>query len=328
VVAIAAEGVEFAVATDHYVVTDLAPTVNWLKERGLLAAKLATMLGSEVSTVGKRFGHFNVFPLRKDQNVIFESTTPQELFADARRNSPDGVLQVNHPRMDPKIAYFNWVGLDENTAEPKIRAGWDTSFDTIEVYNGDEAKDLKDVKKVLRDWLHLLGRGHRFAATGSSDSHNLAFLDPGLPRTMIRHAGTNDDETDAEAPAGRIIEAIKAGRSYVTSGPIIDASIGSAGPGETARGVGKRAKLDVVIRAAPWISVSSVEVLQGGSGKQLFWTRVPESRNVVRLRRTYDIPIEASSFVIVLAEGSRGLSNASRENTLPFAFTNPIWIEP
>ena len=327
VVSVAAEGVELAVATDHYVVTDLAPTVAFLRERGVLSNKMLTVAGTEVSTVGHRFGHFNVFPLSPERNVIYDSTTPSELFADARRKSPGGVLQVNHPRWDEKLGYFTYVALDEHTAEPR-RPGWDPRFDLLEVYNGDDAKELKDVKKVLFDWIHLLGRGHRYVATGSSDSHNLAFLDPGLPRTMIRHGVGTSDATDLDVPADGVLQALKAGRVTVTSGPIIEASVGGRGPGETATGVGKRARLEVRVQAAPWVDVASVSVLLGGEGKLLHWAPVPRTGQALRLRRTFDIPVEGKTFVIVAAEGERALPNASRDGTVPFAFTNPIWLEP
>ncbi len=327
VISIAAEGVEFAVATDHYVVTDLAPTVTWLRERGILTRELQTLSGSEVSTLGHRFGHFNVFPLRPGTNVKYLSTTPTELFADARKQSPGGVVQVNHPRWDPAIGYFSYYGLDENTGVP-LRDGYDANFDTLEVYNGDDARDLKLVKQVFADWLHLLGRGHRYAATGSSDSHKLAFLDPGLPRTMIRHGAQADDDTDVRAPSASILAALKAGRAVVTSGPILDVSVDGMGPGQTARGVGKSAKVKVRVQAAPWIDVRTVEVWVGGSGKRVHYASVPRTKRVLRLDKTFDVNVDGKSYVVVTAQGERGLPNASREATQPFAFTNPIWLEP
>jgi hypothetical protein len=327
VIAIAAEGVEFAVATDHYAVTDLAPTVRWLRERGLLTLPLQTMIGTEVSTLGRRFGHFNVFPLRAGQNVVYQDTTPSALFADARRQSPTGVLQVNHPRLGANLGYFTYHGLDENTGDPAV-AGYNPDFDTLEVYNGDDAYKLENVRRVLYDWIHLLGRGRRYAATGSSDSHKLAFLDPGLPRTLIRHGAASGDDQDVNASPQQIIAAIKRGNSIVTSGPILDVSIDGKGPGETVRAAGARVKLRVVVRAAPWIDVRAVEVLVGGRGERVHWVEVPRSRRPIRLDRTFDLRLTGKTFVIVTARGERGLANAARKDTLPFAFTNPIWLEP
>ena len=326
VVAIAAEGVEFAVATDHYVVTDLAPTVRYLKDRGVLRGDLQTLPGSEVSTLGRRFGHFNVFPLQVGSNVRYLDVTPSELFADARKQSPGGILQVNHPRFDPKLGYFTYHGIDDATGEMRV-AGYDPSFDTLEVYNGDDAYDIKRVRKVLLDWMHLLGRGQRYAATGSSDSHNLAFLDPGLPRTLIRWGKAASDADDVRAPTRAVLDALKAGHAIVTSGPVLDVSVDGKGPGESAK-VGKTAKLHVVVRAAPWISVSSLEILQGGSAKQVKWLPLKRGKGALVLDRTFDLPVSEKTFFVVLAQGDRGLPNASREGSFPLAFSNPIWVEP
>lgn len=327
VISVAAEGVELAVATDHYFVTDLAPTVKWLSERGLLSRPVSTIAGSEVSTLGNRFGHFNVFPLQPKENLKFLSTTPSALFADARKKSPQGVLQVNHPRWEPAIGYFSYYGLDENTGVP-LRDGYDPNFDTIEVYNGDDARDLKLVEKVLADFTHLLGRGHRYVATGSSDSHKLAFLDPGLPRTMIRHSPKGTDDDDVNAPVRGVIDALKAGHAYVTSGPILDVTVNGKGPGETAKGVGKRATVKVRVSAAPWVDVRVVDVRVGAEGKKAHYLLVPRGKKAVRLDRSFDVTVDGPTFVIVTARGERGLPNASREATQPFAFTNPIWLQP
>jgi hypothetical protein len=327
VISIAAEGVEFAVATDHYVVTDLAPTVRELEEQGVLVSKLATMIGTEVSTLGDRFGHFNVFPLERGQTVKYRDVTPSELFADARKKSPDGVLQVNHPRLDSKLGYFTRYGLSFDTAEPKV-PGYDPNFDTLEVYNGDDARDLNLVIPVLLDWMHLLGRGYRYTATGSSDSHNLAFLDPGLPRTYIRHGAGSSDETDVLAPPSDIIRALKAGHVVVTSGPFIEASVNGKGPGETARGAGASAKLEVRVRAAPWISASRLEVFEGGSARLVHSARIYPNTKPLRYEGTITVPVSKPTFVVVVVRGDVPLPNASRDSTLPFAFTNPIWLEP
>jgi hypothetical protein len=326
VVSVAAEGVEFAVATDHYVVTDLAPTVRWLRDKGILSTPLTTVVGSEVSTLGNRFGHFNVFPLKTGDNVVYQDTTPGELFRDARRKSPGGVLQVNHPRWEANLGYFTRFGIDDATGAMSV-PGYDPRFDTIEVYNGDDAHDLDRVRRVLVDWLHLLGRGQRYAATGSSDSHKLAFLDPGLPRTLVRHGGVADDARDVAAPVPAVLAAIKAGRSIVTSGPILDVAIAGAGPGETARVSGGRATLRVAVRAAPWIDVRRVEVLEGGNGTRIKLWQIARKRAVERLNATLEIPVTQPTFVVITAEGDDSLPNASRP-TRPFGFSNPIWIQP
>ncbi|MCA9644334.1 MAG: CehA/McbA family metallohydrolase [Myxococcales bacterium] len=328
VVSIAAEGVEIAVATDHYVVTDLGPTREALLKQGVLTTDFQTVTGCEVSTLGNRFGHFNVFPLTLDKNVAYQGTTPGGLFASARKASPHGILQVNHPRWDPAISYFSAYDVSETDGAPG-RAGYDGDFDTIEVYNGDDARDLKRVKPVLLDWLHQLGRGKRYVATGSSDSHKLGILDPGLPRTFVRCRDAKTDAEDAKAPFDQCLKALKQGKAQITSGPFIDAKVLGKGPGETARIKGKSFELELTVQAAPWIDVSQLEVLAGAEGKRIHFQTFKQTRGSVerfRGKLTLSLP-KGSSFIVVVAQGSRGLPNVSREYTVPFGFTNPIWIK-
>ena len=94
------------------------------------------------------------------------------------------------------------------------------------------------------------------------------------------------------------------------------------------RGVGKTAHLHVVVKAAPWVDVRKVEIFQGGSGWHLKWIQVPRKTTVLRMDHTFDLPVDGKTFFVVTAQGDRGLPNAARVSTVPFAFTNPIWVEP
>lgn len=326
VVAVAAEGVQFAAATDHYVVTDFAPTVQEMLKSGTLSRPIVTVPATEISTVGNRFGHFNLIPIAPDRNVEYVNTTPSRLFASARAASPDGYLQVNHPRHDPELGYFLAYDLDRNTGIAG-KPGYDASYDGLEVFNGFHVQSSGFTDGILLDYLRVLGTGRHYVATGSSDSHQLAFLDPGLPRTWIAY-GAADDEADATAPVERVLASLKAGRAVVSSGPLIEASIAGAGPGETAHHVGRRPQLKLRVRAAPWISTAWVTVLEGPSGKVLTRLAIPKSERIVRFERMLPLELTGPTFVVVTVRGDSPLPNTSRTDIVPFAFTNPIWLEP
>jgi hypothetical protein len=325
-IAVAAEGVQFAAATDHYVVTDFAPTVAQMVKSGALSRPIVTVTGTEVSTVGNRFGHFNVFPIALDRNVEYENTTPSKLFASARTASPDGFLQVNHPRHDPELGYFLAFDLDRQTGVAR-KPGYDAGYDGLEVFNGFHVQSTDFTDGILLDYLRVLGTGRHYVATGSSDSHQLAFLDPGLPRTWIAYGGA-DDEADATAPAERVLASLKAGRAVVSSGPLIEARVAGAGPGETAHHVGRRPQLSLRVRAVPWVSTAWLTVLEGPSGNVLARVAIPKSERSVRLERSLPLELTGPTFVVVTVRGDTPLPNTSRTDIVPFAFTNPIWLEP
>lgn len=119
----AAEGIDYLVATDHNLITDLRPTVH----RMGLEDFVQTTTGLELTSL--EAGHWNGFPLAYDPgpvrhyNFDWFRRKPQELFDDLRANGrygpDDTVVQVNHPR-DSVQGYFTSYGLigDALNADP------------------------------------------------------------------------------------------------------------------------------------------------------------------------------------------------------------------
>ena len=328
IVAVAAEGVELAVASDHYVLTDLGPTVAEMRRSAALATPVQTMIGTEVSPVGHIFGHFNVFPLQPDDFIEYENTNPRRLFAEIRALAPQAILQVNHPRLGD-TGYWRHYRLDPQTRRVPhyLRDEFDPGYDAVEILNGSEADSLPKLRGLLADYMHVVGQGHRYTATGGSDSHKLFFIDPGTPRNLIRYAAEGDDARDVEADPTAVVEAIRGGHVVVTTGPVIDADISGVGPGGTARAQGGRVRLRVRVRAAPWIDVRSVEVLLGQKAQRVRVLPIPASREVVRFDQTIVLPVAGKTFVVVCASGRSRLPNVAARQVRPFAFTNPIWVE-
>lgn len=327
VIAVAAEGLEFAVATDHYFVTDLGPTVRWLTRAKALSRPLITMAGTEVSTTGNRFGHFNLYPAPLDSHIEYHYTTPSRLFESMRNASPNGIVQVNHPRWTA-IGYFQTFHMDSETGDIPAdkRNEYSDNFDAVEVYNGLDIGTEQGILKVFDDWRHLLGKGHHYTATGNSDSHKLFFIDPGVPRTMIFVGGT-DDEADVRVDPEAAVAAVRAGHVMVTSGPFVEASIAGAGPGDTARIAGKFVDVDVRVRAAPWIDVSEVAVYVGAEKRPAVVRPVAPSTAVLRFDGKLRLQAPSDTFVVVLARGETPLPNVYSKHAKPLAFTNPIWIK-
>jgi hypothetical protein len=139
----AAEGIEYAVSTDHNFVVDYQPSIQQLG----LARHINTGIGLELTTIDR--GHFNGFPLVRQSGAILDGDgdgsvkddtiasrtygsfewalrTPTQIFASLRalgRKDSAGavqpiVLQVNHPR-DSILGYFDQYGIDAETLEPE-----------------------------------------------------------------------------------------------------------------------------------------------------------------------------------------------------------------
>lgn len=351
VLSLVSAGIDFAIPTEHNIVGDYGPALEVLK----LGRQLAHVSGVEVTTYNPRFGHFGVFPYPVGTNVPpFRGTSAAAMVAAARRGDPNRVVQVNHPRLGMGIGYFSIVQFDAKTGRlpPNLR----TEFDTIEVYNGYELARRELTERVMEDWFALLNLGKRIYATGSSDSHRIQYQWAGYPRTMAIVDARASGDTGAPVDPNAVVASVKKGRSFVTTGPTIELELTSEGrvarPGDelpVPRGQPVVGRLRV--RAAPWIDVTSVEVLAGipaangqpGSTTQVMkkvigsrptklgreeGTPAESAARTIRWEGDLSLTVpEAARWIVVIARGDRAL-----DDVLPFmpvqpmAFTNPIWL--
>jgi hypothetical protein len=300
-------------------VTDYAPTI-----RALGAQRwLASIVGDEVTTRGVELGHFNVFPLALgDDPLPFANTTPHDIFAAARAAAPrdrDKIVQVNHPRMG-SIGYFELLRLDPGDFDAWRRRSplFDSSFDALEVFNGDDYAEIPHVEACLRDWYALLDAGLHVTATGNSDSHKLTYQEPGVPRNFVRVAGDAPESFDEKA----FVEAVRGGRVVVSSGPFVRMNVGDSEVGDSIP-PGDGVAVHVHVEAPPWVDVATVELVRRG---EIVATWHPKSGGaVVRLDETAHVPMRAGDWVVAIARGAKPMTFLHRYGALPFAFTNPIW---
>jgi len=318
VASLAAEGIEFAAATDHNHITDYAGAIEALGAR----SRIAAVPGVEITTWDPQWGHFNAFPVPANLPVPpFAGQTPASIFDWVRGQAPEALLQVNHPRMEPGIGYFNLVQLDTATALGGEH--WRPTFDAIEVFNGMDLGRPEILEANLRDWYNLLNRGHRFTATGSSDSHRLVYQWVGYPRTYIRVA--HDDP--ARLRAGEVAAALRAGQALVTTGPFIDARVGDVGPGQTVTAKDGTVRLHITVRAARWIDVRELQIVV--DGETVRSDPIPATtRRVERARRTFELDLARDAWIVVAISGVTLMEEVLPwSRARPVAFTNPIWVD-
>jgi hypothetical protein len=356
VLSLVSAGIDFAVPTEHNMIGDYTPSLDVLH----LTKQLAHVPGVEVTTYNPRFGHFGVFPFPLTAGVPpFKGTTVGAVVAASKRGDTSRIVQINHPRLPQNIGYFNIINFDaKNGRSP---AAITAAFDTIEVYNGYELSKRELTEKVIEDWFALLNYGKRIAATGSSDSHRIQYQWAGYPRTYAlldpRAAGDTGQPIDTR----EVVAALKRGKGFVSSGPMIDLELFEGGrpvrPGDEighARTIGGRIR----VRAAPWIDVTSVEVLAGvppppaahggysaapGSVVSLFRVAVPTKPTVLgreegkldeaqarTLRFESELslkPPEGTRWIVAMVRGERAMDDALPFMPIqPLAFTNPIYV--
>jgi hypothetical protein len=321
-----ADGVDLIVSTDHNVIANYAPVIAELGVGDLLAS--AT--GDEITT--RQWGHFGAFPLPPDEGELGHGAietgahTPAQIFGDVRAKAPGALIDVHHPRLlHGSMGYF--VLADFDTATGKTRTpGFSFDFDAIEVLNGYQDSDRRTVGKVISDWIGLLDGGKRVSCTGNSDSHHLTFNLGGYPRNYVAVG----DVAVARLDPAAVAAAVKAGHSYFTTGPIVDASIAGKGFGDIAQVAPGKVALHVTVRAANWISVNQLTVI--GPGNTVLATRaIPSSGHPVRFDDTIELDVARDGYAILRVDGDRPMApNVGDIRSFlvyPMAVTNPIWID-
>ncbi len=318
IIGLIGEGVELAVATDHNMITDYSGTIAELG----VGSEIVALIGEEVTA--PRY-HLNAFPLpfrpdRPNNGAILPGERkPRELFAEIRALPGDEIIQVNHPRASD-IGYFNLFQLDSRSGRA-LHPDYSADYDAIEVLNG--AAQAEGEQPIL-DWFGLLNRGYRYTATGNSDTHRMAHAEAGYPRNFIL-LGTDDPR---QVRPEQVVAAVREQRIVVSTGPFIRFSANGQPLGSQVKPENGWVELEISVSAAPWVDVSEVQLIANGEPAATFL--VERSQEVVRFERKLRLRPEADTWYVVIARGSRPLAPAvlaASPRALPYAITNPIWVD-
>lgn len=323
IISCAAEGLDWAVATDHNFLTDYE---SYMREAGILGL-MKTTIGNEVTTP---IGHFNTFPLDtkiepveskiKNGNVLFEN-----IRAAAKE---DVVIQINHPRW-VAADYFNTKGLDIYFGNVVKKEEWSWDFDTYEVLNENHQLGWRtapdNLQSVKRDWFNMMNRGIRKTGIGNSDSHTVVSAIAGVPRSYILSSTDVPNDIDEK----EITKNIKAQRVTVASGIFPQIMVeGKNAIGETYSSKNKTIQLQLKVQAASWVSCSKAELVKNGVVVQEF--DLKRNGNAVCLDTLVSVQPEKDSWYILIAHGDKPMFpmvGEIEDPAIPLGFTNATWID-
>ena len=328
---VVAEGVDVVVATDHNYITDYLPT---LKRLGL-NKYLAVIHGNEVSTRGVI--HYNTYALKyrpeeENSGAIYPvAEEPSSLFEASRKKDPGAILQVNHPRYQSKsdIGYFDNYQLDPESAAFALE-NFDTSFDVLEILNEPYLHPTNSV--AIQDWLNLLNRGYYFPLTASSDAHSIDREESGYCRTYVMYEGEEGDNLNWEAVA----LAIKKGRSFGSTGPIVDFRVNDKyTSGDSFTSSSGKAEVWIRVQSAPWVAVDEVRLIVNGERKFTFPVKTAKEE-ILKFTKQISLNLNKDSYIIVEVFSKRTLypihqryskTGLLEDAILPYAITNPVFID-
>lgn len=325
---IVAENLEAAIATDHNFVTDYQPELVRLG----LGDYLRVFPGVEVTPLNS-YLHFNNYPVaikpeeKTNGAIIPAFERVEELFRACQKKNPASLLQLNHPRAG-NLGYFENIGLDREKAD-SAAGDLALTFDLMEVMNGASFHRGND--QAVADWLNLLNKGYFFPAVGSSDSHGAAGSEPGYSRVFVRLPKKLTELTWED-----LASALKKGQSFISNGPLVEFTVnGRYHPGDTVTDRDGKVKARIQIQSAPWIDIHEVRVIVNGERKIIFPVNSPAIKPV-KFDKKLDIELSVDSYLVVEVSGQKSLypvvqqparSGQLKETALPYALTNPVFID-
>jgi hypothetical protein len=347
-----AEHAEVMVAAEHETVYDFGPVVAAMGVEDRIVVVTGTEMTSEVRSARMPWtaGHANFFPLQHRPDAwrrgapANENRRLREVLAEVRREHPGVVTQLNHARENDALweaapedhedlmsggAYLEHLGvgtpfrpdrpLDEGTnarlVEPDPVTGVrDIDFDAMELVNGTHDWSPTRTTALRRDWFALMRQGVVLTGTANSDSHGKS-QQVGLPRNMVQVP----DDALAAFEAAAFTAALRGGRSYGTTGPLLEVRLNDAGLGGLH--AGETGTLRGRVFAAPWIDASLLAVQVDGH-------TVQEEPLAADGRFAVPLRFERDAFVTLEVFGEPGETyRAVLPGHRPYAFTNPVFVD-
>jgi hypothetical protein len=231
---------QLAAGLDVLFVSDHDSTVNLAVLQGIASARgVAFIPGIELSP---SWGHFNAYPLTAGARLeIDTSTATVDMVLQEARRAGAAVVQVNHP--------FNPFGYFTSVKADVALGGFNPGFDLIEINSSVPNDDRKVLAKLWEFW----NAGQRYYIAAGSDTHDVWNDQSGRVRTFAH--------LDAQVTAQAFAEALKAGRAYVSYGPLIFPSVMFG----TQMQVGSGEPFTLAFDLASVAGLSKAELISGGT---------------------------------------------------------------
>jgi hypothetical protein len=129
--------------------------------------------------------------------------------------------------------------------------------------------------------------------------------------------------------------ALRAGRAFVSNGPVLELEVEGRVPGESVNMARSKRHVQVSLRVdgPAWMDLQRVELWL--DGKRVWrapvpaWTSAGKRPEQARAELRLDLPISAgrAHSLLAMVRGERAMHELfGRRDVAPFAFTNPVWI--
>ncbi|MBI4306494.1 MAG: CehA/McbA family metallohydrolase, partial [Chloroflexi bacterium] len=166
---------------------------------------------------------------------------------------------------------------------------------------------------AIHEWYRLLNCGYRVAAIGGTDK-----MSAGMPVGGVR---TYADIGDTEFTFDNWGKAVRAGRTYTTSGPLLTFAADGCAPGDTLRMRKGGGHVRIEASAQATMPFHRLQVVHNG----LVIAEAADSKGTVSLKIKEDVLLERPGWL-----AARCISEHTQWNVWPVKFgahTSPVYVE-
>lgn len=155
----------------------------------------------------------------------------------------------------------------------------------------------------IDDWFTLINLNNRIPGLANSDTHDKYGIESGCPRNFVAASTDNPAELDDQA----IADAVKAGHSFMSSGPFVRFYINdeSTGIGDQLTDTDGTVRLFIEVQAPSWMKVDRVEVYENGT---LLYADTSLEDGIVRYLEYKDVAVTKDSWFVVSVMGDDDMS--------------------
>ena len=169
----------------------------------------------------------------------------------------------------------------------------------------------------IREWYRVLNLGYRLPILGGTDKMS-AEVPVGAVRTYARL------DPDAEPTFEAWAAAVRAGRTFATSGPVIELDVDGREPGSVIELPAGGGTLAVTVRArAAQPVISAVEVVV--NGRVVARQAAPDGGDADEIRLAADVAVEVGSWIAARALSRHEIHSAF--NTAMAAHTSAVYVQ-
>lgn len=340
-----AEGLDLFLGGDTEAVLDYTP---FLRQAALSARSMtlanglkvessqATLRAYGVSVPAERPAYYGLSTASYLDGTYSGTRSPSLLVKDLKDAYKAELVELATPRQaGAKGAFLDYAKYNPHqtfTLNGKEARDTLNAIDVFEIYDGGE--NFAYTYAALQDWYSLIAQNVFKPAVGHNDLADLTGLNGqrlGAPRTFVY---LNKSETPS---AAGILDAMRAGRSIVSGGPLVHLDVGGVLPGGT-YDAGKDATtvlpdiyFNLKVSAPSQVGVSRAYLCVNGT--DLYYIALGGAApTLIDAKLHFTVPrkdagFQDSWFVVLVVADPAADSAPTYPKRPPFAVTNPIFIE-